>query len=150
MLKNGIIIFVGLITVGYITLALDRVSYGNLYIVNKTDWPLKIIADIKDEWDVKTPTSWDVEVDGTEKTDNLFKLQDITFNAIVDDESKVNAWVYKKYPLNLGQYQPATDLFVTISKDPYLNRWNIKYTYSAATKVEPGGPTGYTPEKIAR
>lgn len=127
-----------------------RVSYGNLYIENKTDWDMKVTAKVKDEWDVVTATNWDIPAHGAEKIDNIFKLSDIHFQPDIEDDSKTQDWLTKKHILQLKAHEAGKDLIVSIAKDPNANRWNIRQSYVTAAKIEYGGVTGYTVKVLAQ
>lgn len=116
----------------------DQISYGVLYIENKTDWDLKVTAQVKDEWDVVTQTNWDISAHGAEKIDNLSKLSNIRFKPEIDDDSVTPDWLKHSHRLVLESHQPAKDLIVTISKDPYADRWKTDQLYVSSAKIEYG------------
>jgi hypothetical protein len=128
----------------------DRISYGVLYIENKTDWDLKVTAKVKDEWDVVTQTDWDIPAQGAEKIDNLSKLSNIRFKPDIDDDSATADWLKRLQTLELKSHEPAKDLIVTISKDPYADRWKTAQLYVSSAKIEYGGATGYHVKILAR
>lgn len=128
----------------------DRSSYGVLYIENKTDWDLKVTAQVKDEWDVVTQTNWEIPAQGAEKIDNIFKLSNIRFKPDIDDDSATADWLKRLQTLELKPHEPAKDLIVTISKDPYADRWKIAQLYVSAAKIEYGGTAGYHVKVLAR
>ncbi len=121
----------------------DRVSYGAVFLKNNTKWDLKITANLKDEWDNITPTEWLVPSQGTEKMANLFFLSNISFTPAVEDESKVQPWLRKTYPVRITSRPQEKDLIIYINKSRFGNRWDIKQRFVAAAKIEYGGPTGY-------
>lgn len=126
-----------------IALTGDRVSYGTVFIKNNTDWALKITADLKDEWDNVTQTEWQIPSQGTEKIANLFFLRNVRFKPVVEDESKVEAWLRKSHPIRITSRPESKDLIIYIAKSRYGNRWDIKQRFVIAAKVEYGGPVGY-------
>jgi hypothetical protein len=128
----------------------DRISYGTLYIENKTDFDMKVTAKVKDEWDVVTPTNWEVPARGAEKIDNIYKLRDIRFKPDIDDDSVAADWLKRDTILQLIPHVAANDLIVTISKDPYANKWRIEQLYVSSAKIEFGGATGYHVKVLSR
>lgn len=128
----------------------DRISYGVLYIENKTDRDMNITADVKDEQDILTSTPWEIPAGGAEKIDNIFKLSNIRFKPAIDDDSATADWLKRQQLLVLKTHEPAKDLIVTISKDPYADRWKMAQLYVSSAKIEYGGPTGYHVKILAR
>lgn len=148
-MNKNIVIALVIVSMIYPVAEIDRVNYGNLYIKNETEWDLKVKAQVKDEWNVITQTNWDIPVNGTEKLDNLVKLDNIYFWPDIDDESNAPAWLkVKNNRLRPKDLEPVKDLYVTISKNPYQNAWNIVQRYVVG-KTEPGGETGYNIKVLA-
>lgn len=133
-----------------IAIAPERASYGVLYIENKTDQEMKVTAKVTDEWDVITQTDWEIPAGGAEKIDNIWKLSNIYFKPVIEDDATTADWLKKTTALTLDTHQPAKDLIVTIAKDRYVNKWDVNQLYVSAAKIEYGGTTGYQVKIIAR
>ena len=128
----------------------EQISFGVLYIENRTDWDMKISAKVKDEWEVITPTDWTIFAHGAEKIDNISKLSDIHFHPDIEDDASTPTWLKRVHLLELIPHEQAKDLIVTIAKDPYGDKWNLNQQYVLAAKIEPGGVTGYHVRAISR
>jgi hypothetical protein len=115
---------------------------GTLYLKNNTDWDMKVFANVKDEWDIVTPTQWEVAAHGAERIDTIGKLYDIRYKPDVPDDASTPAWLKQSHSLPVAS-QSTKDLIVAIAKDPYANRWVTDNLYVTAAKIEFGGETGY-------
>lgn len=149
----------------------DPTSYGVLYIENKTDYPMRITANVVDDaiitltnWEItphaaekktkdariNTATVWEIEPHRAEKIDNIHVLSDIRYRPVLEDDEKAENWLKQEHAISIDKHESAKDLIVTISKDPYGNRWRLDQAFVSSAKLEYGQGPGHYVQVILR